>query len=186
MVETATKLPIKTETKAAAPAQATAPWHPFEDLRREVDRLFEDFGHGSWFRPLRSIEPMFQRAVWGTPAVDIVENDAGFEIAAELPGMDASNVELTLRNGTYGVVGHRSTRLVFRRCHIHNVEYGLTWTNNDSFSHTVRMLDSDDVQLMRPGESVTHTFPAPGLYRYDCSLHPQDMQGSVLVEAAPA
>lgn len=62
----------------------------------------------------------------------------------------------------------------------------VTWTNNDSFSHTVRLLDSDDVQLMRPGESVTHTFPAPGLYRYDCSLHPQDMQGSVLVEAAPA
>lgn len=107
MVETATKLPIKTETKAAAPAQATAPWHPFEDLRREVDRLFEDFGHGSWFRPLRSIEPMFQRAVWGTPAVDIVENDAGFEIAAELPGMDASNVELTLRNGNLVLKGEK-------------------------------------------------------------------------------
>ena len=107
MVETATKLPIKTETKAAAPAQATAPWHPFEDLRREVDRLFEDFGHGSWFRPLRSIEPMFQRAVWGIPAVDIVENDAGFEIAAELPGMDASNVELTLRNGNLVLKGEK-------------------------------------------------------------------------------
>jgi HSP20 family protein len=107
MVETATKLPIKTETKAAAPAQATAPWHPFEDLRREVDRLFEDFGHGSWFRPLRSIEPMFQRAVWGTPAVDIVENDEGFEIAAELPGMDASNVELTLRNGNLVLKGEK-------------------------------------------------------------------------------
>ena len=62
----------------------------------------------------------------------------------------------------------------------------VTWTNNDNFSHTVRLLDSDDVQLMRPGESVTHTFAAPGLYRYDCSLHPKDMQGSVLDEAAPA
>jgi plastocyanin len=62
----------------------------------------------------------------------------------------------------------------------------VTWTNNDNFSHTVRLLDSDDVQLMRPGESVTHTFAAPGLYRYDCSLHPKDMQGSVLVEIAPA
>ena len=61
----------------------------------------------------------------------------------------------------------------------------VTWTNNDNFSHTVRLLDSDDVQLMRPGESVTHAFPAPGLYRYDCSLHPKDMQGSVLVEIAP-
>lgn len=106
MVESATKLPIKTEAKATAPPSA-APWHPFEDLRREVDRLFEDFGRGSWFRPLRSIEPMFQRAVWGTPAVDIVENDAAFEIAAELPGMEAKNVEVTLRNGNVVLKGEK-------------------------------------------------------------------------------
>jgi plastocyanin len=59
----------------------------------------------------------------------------------------------------------------------------VTWMNNDSFTHTVRMLDSGEVQMMRPGESVTHDFAAPGLFRYDCSLHPKDMQGSVLVEA---
>ena len=46
MVETATKLPIKTEGKPPAVAPAAAPWRPFEDLRREVDRLFEDFGRG--------------------------------------------------------------------------------------------------------------------------------------------
>jgi plastocyanin len=62
----------------------------------------------------------------------------------------------------------------------------VTWTNHDEFTHTVRMLDSAEVQMMRPGESVTRTFTAPGLYRYDCSLHPNDMQGSVLVEEGPA
>ncbi len=39
--------------------------------------------------------------------------------------------KLTLRNAHYGIVVHRSCRIVVRRCHIHNVEYGLTWTNND-------------------------------------------------------
>jgi plastocyanin len=58
----------------------------------------------------------------------------------------------------------------------------VTWTNNDNFTHSVRLLDSGEVQMMRPGESVSQTFATPGLYRYDCSLHPQDMKGSVLVD----
>jgi plastocyanin len=57
----------------------------------------------------------------------------------------------------------------------------VTWTNNDNFTHSVRLLDSGEVQLMKPGASVTHTFTTAGLFRYDCSLHPKDMHGSVLV-----
>jgi plastocyanin len=59
----------------------------------------------------------------------------------------------------------------------------VTWTNNDNFTHSVRLLDSGEVQMMKPGESVSHTFTNPGLFRYDCSLHPKDMKGSVLVDA---
>jgi plastocyanin len=59
----------------------------------------------------------------------------------------------------------------------------VTWTNNDNFTHSVRLLDSGEVQMMKPGESVSQAFPTPGLFRYDCSLHPKDMTGSVLVEA---
>ena len=59
----------------------------------------------------------------------------------------------------------------------------VTWTNNDNFTHSVRLLDGGEVQMMKPGESVTNAFPGPGLFRYDCSLHPNDMSGSVLVEA---
>jgi plastocyanin len=59
----------------------------------------------------------------------------------------------------------------------------VTWTNNDNFTHSVRLLDSGETQMMKPGESVTHAFTAPGAYQYDCSLHPKDMQGSVLVGA---
>jgi plastocyanin len=61
----------------------------------------------------------------------------------------------------------------------------VTWTNDDNFTHSVRGLPGDaEPLMMKPGEKVTHTFKAPGLYRYDCSLHPKDMKGSVLVEAA--
>ena len=60
----------------------------------------------------------------------------------------------------------------------------VTWTNHDNFSHSVQFLDGGlpkDARLMKPGESTTFTFATPGTYRYQCSLHPQAMQGSVVV-----
>ncbi|HEY8490604.1 MAG TPA: cupredoxin domain-containing protein [Dehalococcoidia bacterium] len=58
----------------------------------------------------------------------------------------------------------------------------VTWTNRDNFTHTVRLLDGSGTDLrVEPGESTSITFERPGTYRYDCSLHPRDMQGTVVV-----
>lgn len=58
----------------------------------------------------------------------------------------------------------------------------VTWTNNDNFTHSVRLLDPEaEPLMMKPGEQVTYVFDRAGSYRYDCSLHPKDMNGSVLV-----
>lgn len=38
-----------------------------------------------------------------------------------------------------------------------------------------------DVGTMAPGESVSHSFDAPGTYRYQCTFHPTDMNGEVQV-----
>jgi plastocyanin len=58
----------------------------------------------------------------------------------------------------------------------------VTWTNNDTFTHNVQFLEGDGEALtMRPGEHVSRAFEAAGLYRYQCSLHPNDMTGTVLV-----
>lgn len=103
----ATKLPVKTETKG----QVAAPqmWRPFESLRREVDRLFEDFDRGSWLSPFRSafdIEPL--KAAWGAvPAVDFVEKDNAYEVTAELPGLDEKNIEVKLVNGGLTIKGEK-------------------------------------------------------------------------------
>jgi HSP20 family protein len=102
MAETITKVPVKTEK---APAPALQAWRPFESLRREVDRLFDDFDGGIWRSPFRrsffDVEP-FRRAeaaFGAVPAVDITETDKAYEITAELPGMDEKNVEVKLANG---------------------------------------------------------------------------------------
>jgi plastocyanin len=58
----------------------------------------------------------------------------------------------------------------------------VTWTNNDTFTHNVRLLDDGGQVLdLPPGESVTFTFAGPGEHRYDCSFHPNDMSGVVVV-----
>ena len=58
----------------------------------------------------------------------------------------------------------------------------VTWTNNDNFTHNVRLLDDGgEVLDLPPGESVSFTFTGPGEHRYDCSFHPNDMSGVVIV-----
>jgi plastocyanin len=60
----------------------------------------------------------------------------------------------------------------------------VTWTNHDNFSHSVQFLDGglpSEPRMMKPGESTTFTFQVAGLFHYQCSFHPQNMKGSVLV-----
>jgi plastocyanin len=60
----------------------------------------------------------------------------------------------------------------------------VSWTNNDHFTHSVQFLDGGlptQPLLMDPGKGVTFTFPNAGTFHYQCSLHPQNMKGSVVV-----
>jgi plastocyanin len=58
----------------------------------------------------------------------------------------------------------------------------VTWTNHDNFTHNVRLLDDGGgTMTVAPGDSVSFTFTGPGEHRYDCSFHPTDMSGVVIV-----
>jgi HSP20 family protein len=108
MAENVSKPPIKTEEKLPASAAA---WHPFENLRNEMNRLFDDFDRGFWRSPFRSslfdVVPFVQRqlAIPTVPAVDVAEKDNAYEITAELPGLDEKNVEVKLVNGNLTIKG---------------------------------------------------------------------------------
>lgn len=56
----------------------------------------------------------------------------------------------------------------------------VTWTNNDNFTHTVKVEGQDDQKVGR-GDSVSIRFDKPGTYRYVCTLHSKDMHGTVIV-----
>ena len=109
MAEAATKLPVKTE--APTTPSKVLEWRPFESLRTQVDRLFRDFETGFLHSPLyRDAENFWRRdlAFPVTPAVDIIEKDNAFEITAELPGLDAKNIELSLSDDVLTIKGEKN------------------------------------------------------------------------------
>ncbi len=95
-----------------APPTAMQMWRPFESLRREVDRLFDDFNMSPFRlpfrRPMFDIEPFWSPDSWvAAPAVDFVEKDNAYEVHADLPGMDEKDIEVKLSNGVMTIKGEK-------------------------------------------------------------------------------
>lgn len=111
MAESATKLPIKNE-KPAAPAQQAA-WAPFDSLKREIDRIFDDFHPFGWRLPVTRSTfdfelPRLPSTGWPlAPAIDVAEKEKEYEITAELPGLDEKDVEIKLSNHTLTIKGEK-------------------------------------------------------------------------------
>ncbi len=62
----------------------------------------------------------------------------------------------------------------------------VVWTQNDATPHTVTVTqgpasDRFDSNVLRQGQTFSHTFDIPGTYYYKCSLHPK-MRGKIVVE----
>jgi HSP20 family protein len=115
MAEAVTKLAVKNEDKKPEGVRSVAPtgaW-PFANLRREIDRLFDEFTVGPWRSPTRhslfDVEPFWRGGIsWSkVPAVDVVDTGKGYEITAELPGMDEKNIEVKLSEGTLTIKGEK-------------------------------------------------------------------------------
>ena len=72
-------------------------WAPFYQLRDEINRLFSS---------MDDVQTSGATASW-IPAVDIHEYDDRFQIYVDLPGVDPSNVDVTLDNGVLTLSGER-------------------------------------------------------------------------------
>ncbi len=105
MAETQTKLPVK-KGASAPPSYAGFEWHPFETLRRQINRLFEEFPTPRSISPFEPLD-RFLGGFPATPAVDFVEKEKEYEITMELPGLDDKSVEVKLSNGTLAISGEK-------------------------------------------------------------------------------
>ena len=92
--------------------------------------------------------------------------------AADMPpGPAVTNNQVSIQNFSFGPG-------------IIDVSVGttVTWTNNDSVTHTVTAADgSFDSSTLAPGQRFSTSFTTPGTYIYHCSIHPF-MTGQVVVQ----
>lgn len=108
MSQTVRKLPVKVEQGSEGHGR-----RPLSGLRNAVDRVFGEFDPGFWSpfrnRSIFDMEPLWASEVTrAMPVVDVAEDEKGFEITAELPGMDEKNVEVKLANGGLTIKGEKS------------------------------------------------------------------------------
>ncbi len=147
MAKAETKVPVTNEKKPAPPPAATAAtqaWRPFEGLRREVDRLFDEFTLNPFRLPLRrpafDLEPFWQPDSWvAQPAMDLVEQDKAFELTAEMPGLEEKNIEVNVANGVLTIKGQKEEEKVEKKedFHLRERRFG-------SFARSVRIPDAVD------------------------------------------
>jgi HSP20 family protein len=126
-------------------APGVAPWRPFESLRHEIDRLFEDFDGGMWRsrfgRPTFDLQPFWPReSTWAAvPAVDIAETDKAYEITAELPGMDEKNIEVKFADGVLTIRGEKKDEKEEKK-----KDYYLSERSYGSFQRSFQVPDGVD------------------------------------------
>lgn len=113
MADSQAQVPVKSDAAPSNVEPRPDRWHPLSTLRREIDRLFDDFDGWPRWRPLtRSLSeypaPLsLDFPPIANPKVDFVETDKGWEITAELPGMDEKNVEVTVNDSTLTIKGEK-------------------------------------------------------------------------------
>lgn len=85
---------------------AVEKWHPFKELetiRREMDRLWEEFFPTGWGRPLAR-RRIFEEGV-AIPAIDLIDKKDEVIAKAELPGVDKDKIDISLDADTLTIKG---------------------------------------------------------------------------------
>jgi HSP20 family protein len=81
---------------------AFEPWRRLEQLRREMDQLFNP--------PVTQSDndSAIATCAW-VPAVDIKEDPQQFLIEADIPGVDPKDIEISMENGVLTIKGERNS-----------------------------------------------------------------------------
>ena len=128
-------------------------WRPFREisrLRREMDRLWDDY-FGAGRRGLRPLIAEF------APPVDIKETDTEIMVKAEVPGMDAKDINISVAGDVLTIKGEKKSGREEKEENYHLVErsYG-------SFARSLALpgaVDLDKIEAKYDKGVLTITCP---------------------------
>jgi HSP20 family protein len=140
MFQNVSRVPVKNDTGKLM----SSPFRAIEQMRKQIDRMFDDFGTDFWHAPSRTLfdmEPGWRRDLgWEKmPPVDVVEKEKAYEISAELPGMDEKDIDVAVSNGVLTVKGEKKeTREEKQK------DYYVSERHYGSFARSFRVPDDVD------------------------------------------
>lgn len=144
--------------KHDAPQQEVMP--PFMTLRREIDRLFDDFFSLRPFRAPFAMEP-FQRWAMGDSGAmhhaDFVEHEDRYEITVEVPGMKEKDLSVAFTDSMLTVRGETAEEKEEKKA-----DYYLSERRRGSFSRRFSLpdgVDTDKVEASLRQGVLTITLP---------------------------
>ena len=119
--------------------RALTPWTGLSTMKQEMDRLFDRF----WEGEVTSLPSM---GAWA-PALDVSETKDAVMVKAEVPGMEAKDIQLSLHDQTLTLKGEKKQEKEEKDEHYYRAErsYG-------AFVRTVRLPATVD------GSKVTAAF----------------------------
>ncbi len=118
--------------------------HPWLDLRREIDDVFDRFGKG-WAAPrwaawdmFKDVDVPFSRA-GKLPHIDVSETKTAFEVSAELPGVEEKDVDVSLTDDMLVIKGEKRDEREKRE-----KDYHVTERSFGEFRRSFRVPDNVD------------------------------------------
>lgn len=106
---------------------------PFLDLHREVNRLFDDR-----FRNMAGAGESMALS----PSIDVNETDDGWEIAAELPGVDEKDIDLRLDGDVLTISGEKRNERKDEKSRFVERSYG-------SFTRSIHLPFTPDAEKVK-------------------------------------
>ena len=97
---------LKSGSTHPSSQSSTSRYAPLLTLRDEINHLFDD----TFSIPRSWIAAAEKHNVIATPSVDVYETDKGYTIRAELPGLDAKQVDISSANGFLTIKGEKTAQ----------------------------------------------------------------------------
>jgi HSP20 family protein len=129
-------IPWRRRRQDIEPHERSVMTSPIRELRSDLDRLFEDFFREPW----SLTEPSEMTGFAPMPAVDLSENDKTITIRAEVPGMDADDIDINVSGNILTISGEKREERESREENYYHVE-----RRHGSFRRSIELPDSADL-----------------------------------------